>query len=127
MKVSKLLPILFSAALLLSSSAFAREANKTTLHLGEKVIVQGQSLNSGDYTVEWSGNGPDVQVTILQGKQSVATLSGRLADEAAPNYPETAYGTHEGQDGSRSLIVIYPAHKKIALEFDQSAGASQAN
>ena len=127
MKVSKVLPILFGAALLLSSIAFAGEANKTSLHLGEKVTAQGQSLNSGDYTVEWSGNGPDVQVTILHGKQSVATLSGHVSDQSGPNYQETAYGTHEDQDGSRSLIVIYPAHKKIALEFVQSAGASQAN
>ncbi len=126
MKMSKLLAILFGVALLLSSSAFAREANKSALHLSEKVTVQGKSLNSGDYTVEWSGSGPAVQVIILHGKQTVATLSGRLTDQATPN-PDNAYGTHEGSDGSRSLTVIYPAHKKVALELDQSAGASQAN
>jgi len=126
MKVSKLLAILFGGALLLSSSAFAREANKSALHLSEKVTPQGKSINSGDYTVEWSGSGPAVQVTILQGKQTVATLSGRLTDQATSN-PENAYGAHEGSDGSRSLTAIYPAHKKVAPEFDQSAGASQAN
>jgi hypothetical protein len=106
MKVSKLLAILFGGALLLSSSAFAREANKSALHLSEKVTPQGKSINSGDYTVEWSGSGPAVQVTILQGKQTMATLSGRLTDQATSN-PENAYGAHEGSDGSRSLTAIY--------------------
>lgn len=124
--MSKLPTILFGAALLLSSSAFAGEANKSVLHLADKVTVQGKPLKSGDYTVEWNGSGPDVQVTILQGKQTVATISGHLTEQATPN-PENAYGTHEGSDGSRSLTVIYPAHKRVALEFDQSAGASQAN
>jgi hypothetical protein len=126
MKVSKLLAILFGGALLLSSSAFAREENKSALHLSEKVTVQGKSLNSGEYTVEWSGSGPDVQVTIRKGKQIVATLSGRLTDRATPNRGN-AYETNEGSDGSRLLTVIYPDHKKVTLEFDQSAGASEAN
>jgi len=124
--MSKVLTIFFGAALVLSSSAFAREANKSNLHLNEKVTVQGKSLNSGDYKVEWSGSGPDVQVTILQGKETVATLSGRLADQATTN-PDTAYGTRDGSDGTPSLTAIYPAHKKLALEFEQSAEASQAN
>jgi hypothetical protein len=126
MKTLKLRTILFSAALLLSSSAFAKEANKSALHLSEKMMVQGKSLSSGDYTVEWSGSGPAAQVAILRGKQTVATLSGRLTEQATPN-PENAYGTQENSDGSRSLTAIYPARKKIALELDQSAGASQAN
>lgn len=124
--MSKLLSILFGAALLLSSSAFAREAKKGSLHLSDKVTVQGKSLNSGDYTVEWTGSGSAIQVAILQGKQTVATLSGRLTEQATPN-PDNAYGVHEEPDGSRSLTAIYPAHKKVALEFNQSAGGSQAN
>lgn len=127
MKVSKLLAILFGVALLFSSSAFARESNKTSLHLSDKVTVQGKSLNPGDYTVEWSGSAPAVQVTILQGKQVVATLSGRLTEQSTFGGSGTAYGTREGSDGSESLTVIYPGGKKVALQFDQSAAASQAN
>jgi hypothetical protein len=67
MRISKLPVLLFGAALLLSSSAFAAEANKGTLQLTDKVTVEGKPLNSGKYTVEWSGSGPEVQVTLLQG------------------------------------------------------------
>jgi hypothetical protein len=126
MKVSKLSALLFGVALLLSSSASAREANKSTLELADKVTVEGKSLNSGRYTVEWSGSGPAVQVTLLQGKQTVATFSARLTEQPTPN-PENAYGTADGPDGSRSLTVIYPAGKRVALELNQNAGASQAN
>jgi hypothetical protein len=126
MKVSKLPAILFGAALVLSSSALARESNKSALHLSDKVTIQGKSLKSGDYTVEWSGSGPAVQVTILQGKQTVATLSGHLIDQATSN-PGDAYGIHTGPDGSQSLTVIYPAHKKLSLQLDQNAEASPAN
>jgi hypothetical protein len=126
MKVSKLLAVLFGAALVLSSSVLARESNKSALHLSDKVTVQGKSLNSGDYTVEWTGSGSAVEVTILKGKQTVATLSGRMIDQATSN-PGDAYGIHTGSDGSQTLTTIYPAHKKVALQLDQSAEASQAN
>jgi hypothetical protein len=58
----------------------------------------------------------------------VATLSGRLTEESLGRESAygTAYGTHEASDGSRSLTAIYPAKKKVALEFDQSADASQS-
>lgn len=124
MKVSKLLFTLCGAALLLSTSAFAQEANKSALHLSERVTAQGKSLQPGDYTVEWTGNGPDVQVTIIQRKQTVATLSGHLADQATPNRDD-AYGTSEGPNGTPSLNAIYPAHKKVVLQFDQSAHPTQ--
>ena len=126
MKVSKLLAFLFGVALLFSSSAFARD-NKTSLHLSDKVTVQGKSLNPGDYTVEWSGTAPDVQVSILQGKNVVATLSGHLTEQYTFGGSGTAYGTRAGSDGSESLTVIYPGGKKLALQLDQTAQGSQAN
>ena len=126
MKVSKLLAFLFGVALLFSSTAFARE-NKTSLHLSDKVTVQGQSLKPGDYTVEWSGSAPAIQVTISQGKHVVATLSGHMTEQSVFGGSGTAYGTRAGSDGSESLTVIYPGGKKLALEFDQTAQATEAN
>ena len=124
MRISKLPVLLFGAALLLSSSAFAAEANKGTLQLTDKVTVEGKPLNSGKYTVEWNGTGPAVQVTILQGKQTVATFSAHLTEQPTPN-PGDAYGTIAGADGSRTLTTFYPAHKRFALELDQNGAAGQ--
>jgi hypothetical protein len=124
MKNLRLPVLLLGAGLLLSSGVFAADANKGTLQLSDNVTVQGKSLNYGKYTVEWNGAGSTVQVTILQGKQTVATFSAHLTEQPTPN-PGDAYGTIAGADGSRTLTTFYPAHKRFALELDQNGANSQ--
>ncbi len=122
MKMSRISILVFGAALLFSSGVRAGDTNKGTLQLSEKVTVEGKFLDSGKYTVEWNGTGPTVQVTLLQGKQTVATFPAHLTEQAAPN-PSAAYGTAAEPDGSRSLIAIYPAGKRLALQLDQNQAA----
>ena len=74
MKLSKVSILLIASALVFSSGAFAGDANRGKLRLQNQTIVDGKSLNPGNYTVEWTGTGPTVQVTLLQGKQTVATF-----------------------------------------------------
>ncbi len=119
MKMSKVLILVFGAALLFSSAARAGENNKGTLQLNDKVIVEGKPLNSGKYTVEWDGTGPDVHVTLLQGKQTVATFPAHLTEQAAPN-SQDAYSTAAEPDGSRALTAIYPGGKRLSLKLDQN-------
>ena len=125
MKMSKVLTLLLGSALLFSSAALAGvNNNKGKLTLAEKIVVAGKPLDPGNYNVEWSGSGPTVQVTLLQGKQTVATLPAHLTEEADAN-PQDAYSTSAGPDGSKALTAIYPSGKRIALEFAQ-AGAQAA-
>jgi hypothetical protein len=126
MKVSKGLSLLFGAALLVSSSAIAGETNKSSVRLDDKVVVEGKSLDTGKYTVEWSGSGPTVQVTILRGKQTVATFSARLTEQANVNLQD-AYSTTAEPDGSRALTAIYPGGKHFALQLDQNQTSQQSN
>jgi hypothetical protein len=93
--------------------------------LTDKVVVDRQSIAPGDYRVEWDGNGPAVQVKILQGKQTVATLSAHVTELVDPN-PQNAYSTATEPDGSRELTAIYPGGKRLALEFDHSAAGAQS-
>jgi hypothetical protein len=104
---------------LLSTSAFARDTNKGTLALSENVTVDGHSLNSGRYTVEWNGNGPSVQVAVLQGKHTIASFPAHLSEEAAAT-AQDAYGTTVEPDGSKQLTVIYPGGKRLALQVVQN-------
>ena len=60
-----------SLALMLASSAFA--ASKATLHVNNTLNVNGTNLKPGDYKLQWEGSGPDVEVSILQGKNVVAS------------------------------------------------------
>lgn len=123
MKLSKLSLAFFGSALLLSSAAFAGDANKASLNLYEKVNVEGKALNPGKYTITWDGSGPNVQVTVSQGKQTVATFAAHVTEQATRN-TEDAYGSAADTDGSRSLTAIYPNGKRLSLEIGQ-ATASQ--
>src|SRR6202521_6219959 len=64
--------LLLGLALLLATSAFAA-ANKGSLQLPSTVTVSGTQLSAGDYSVKWDGNGPTVELNILQGSKVVAT------------------------------------------------------
>jgi hypothetical protein len=124
MKLSKLSLAFFGSALLLASAAVAGDSNKGSLQLYETVTVEGKALNPGHYTITWDGSGPNVQVTVLQGKQAVATFPAHVAEQATRN-TEDAYGSSAESDGSRTLTAIYPNGKRFSLEIGQAA-ANQA-
>ena len=127
MKMSRISILLFSSTLLFSSAALAGETNKGKLHLADKIVAEGKQIQPGDYGVEWDGNGSAVQVKLLQGRQTVATLSAHLTDQADRNRQD-AYSTSTEPDGSKELTAIYPGGKRLALEFDHSpAGAQSGN
>jgi hypothetical protein len=124
MKLSKLAAALATVALFFAGVAVSAEANKLTVRIDEKVTVDGKILESGKYTAEWSGDGPNVQVTLLHGKDTVATFPAQIKQEASPNNTD-AIGTSDGPDGSKQLTSIYPNGKRISIQLDNSgAGPS---
>ena len=124
MKLSKVSILLIGSALVFSSGAFAGDANKGKLHLQDKTIVDGKPLNPGNYTVEWTGTGPTVQVALLQGKQTVATFPAHVTEQPAPNHDD-AYGSTPEPDGSKRLTVIYISGKRTNLELEQNEASRQ--
>ena len=122
MKLSKLSLAFFGSALLLSSAAVAGDSNKGSLNLYEKVTVEGKALNPGKYTITWDGSGPNVQVTVSQGKQTVATFSARLAEQTTRN-TEDAYGSSADTDGARTLTAIYPNGKRFSIELETKSAS----
>jgi len=125
MKLSKVMTTVFGAALLLASGVVAGETNKTNVNLADKVTVEGKTIEPGQYKVEWSGNGPNVQVTVAKGKQQVASFSAKLTEQATPN-SATAYSTASAADGSKSLTAIYVGGKKYILEVEQANAGREA-
>jgi hypothetical protein len=124
MKMSRISIMLFGSALLFSSVALAGQNNRGKLALTDKVVVDGKAIEPGNYRVEWNGSGSAVQVQILQGKETVATLSAHVTEQPNRN-PQDAYSTATEPDGSRELTAIYPGGKRLALEFDHNAAAQQ--
>ena len=126
MKLSKGLILLIGSAVVFSSAAFAGDANKGKLRLQNKTIVDGKPLNPGHYTVEWTGTGPTVQVTLLDGKQVVATFPAHITEQPTADHDD-AYGSAPQPDGSSRLTAIYFSGKRTALELEQYEASQQPN
>jgi len=103
--------------------AVSAEANKMTIHIDQKVTVNGKILDNGKYTAEWSGDGPSVQVTLLHGKDTVATFAAQIKQEPSPNLND-AIGTSDNSDGSKQLNSIYPGGKRVSIQLDNSGAGS---
>jgi hypothetical protein len=111
-------------AALLSGAAYAGESNKGSLNLNEAVTIEGKTINAGQYKVEWTGNAPDVQVTISKGKETVATFPAHLTEQAVQNNV-SAYGATEQANGTKELTTIFIGGKHTVLQLTQTS-ASQA-
>lgn len=124
MKLTRISVAILGAALLCAAGAVAAGVNKANLNLTDKVTVAGKTLNAGNYKVEWSGDGPNVQVTLLRGKETVATFPAQVTEGATQN-SDSAYGAVQGPDGSRSLTSIYVGGKRTILQLGQNASSTQ--
>ncbi len=115
--------VMLGLALLLASSAFA--ATKGSLQISHPVTVNGTQLKLGDYKVEWDGSGPNVEVSILQGKNVIAKTQAHVVDlNTAPD--SNAAVIRNNSDGSASLSGVRFGGKKTALEFGEASDGMQA-
>lgn len=126
MKLSKASILFIGASLLFSSGAFAGDANRGKLHLEDRTTIDGKLVKPGHYTVEWIGAGPTVQVTLLRGKQTVATFPAHITEQPTPNHDD-AYSSTTAPDGSSRLTAIYISGKRTSLELEQNQADAQSN
>jgi hypothetical protein len=106
--------IVLGLALLLASSAFA--LTKGSLQLNNAVTVNGATLKPGDYKVQWEGSGPDVELSILQGKNVVAKVPAHVVELQTPAANDAAV-TRVNGSGPSSLTGVRFQGKKTALEL----------
>jgi hypothetical protein len=103
--------LLIGLAVLLATSAFA--ASKGSLQVSDPVTVNGTTLPAGDYTVKWEGNGPNVEVNILRGKNVVATVPARMVD--MDSVPDRNSVVTVSDGSQKTLSEIRFSGKKYAL------------
>jgi hypothetical protein len=120
MKVSRNLFSVTLASLLLTTTAFAAPASKGTLKLFEPVTVQGKQLAPGKYTVEWNGEGPNVQLNIADGKNAVTAIPARVVPVSAKNRT-SGYASAKQQDGRSELTNLFFEGKAYQLQIGDSA------
>jgi len=117
MKIANTLKgLVLGLAVLLATSAFA--SNKGTLQLVDAAVVSGKQLPAGDYSVKWEGSGSNVQLSIMQGKNVVATTAARVVDLGQSADNDSAV-IRTNADGSKSLTEVRFNGKKFALAIGE--------
>jgi hypothetical protein len=115
--------LVMGLALLLASSAFA--ASKASLTLQHPTIINGAKLKPGEYKLQWDGSGPNVEVSIMQGKTVLAKVPGKVVDLNEPANHNAALVTRNN-DGTSTLAGARFEGKKFALELGESSDGMQA-
>ena|ERR1039457_4200324 len=116
--------VLLGIALLLATSAFATE--KGALTITDPITLGGTQLKAGTYTVQWDGNGPNVQLNILRGKSVVAVTPAHMVDTGrAPSV--SGYSFTSAANGTPSLSEIRVHGKKYVLEIGGDAAPETAS
>ena len=115
--------LVMGLVLLLAGSAFA--ASKASLTLNHETTVNGTKLKAGDYKLQWDGSGPDVEVSIVQGKNVLAKVPAKLVDLNS-NAANDAAVIKNNSDGTSTLAGVRFAGKKYALELGEAGDGMQA-
>ncbi len=114
--------LVMGLALLLASSAFA--ITKANLHLNDSTSVNGTKLKAGDYKLVWDGTGPDVEVSIMQGKTVIAKAPAKVVDLNTPALNNAAV-VRRNDDGTTVLSGARFEGKKFAIELAASSDGMQ--
>jgi len=110
--------LMMGLALTLASSAFA--GTKADLVLQTPTSVNGTNLKAGDYKLEWDGSGPNVEVSIMQGKKVLAKVPGKVVDLTSPAQNSAAV-INRGDHGDRTLAGARFAGKRYAIQLGESS------
>ena len=123
MRKTKFTAGLLTLSLLLAGSAIAGNPNKGTLQVSETVTVGGKQLPAGKYQVEWAGSGSSVELSISDGRETVAKVPAQIVPlkkaEAA-----SGYTTSTDQAGNKSLTEIFFGGKKYQLSIGEASAAT---
>ncbi|MGA7661865.1 MAG: hypothetical protein WBP65_19605 [Candidatus Sulfotelmatobacter sp.] len=116
--------LVLGLALVLASTAFA--ATKGSLQLSNPVTVNGTTLKPGDYKVQWEGSGPNVELSILKGKNVVAKVPAHVVELQTPSSNDAAV-TLQNASGPNTLAGVRFQGKKTALELGDASNSMQAS
>jgi len=118
----RLIAILAALFVMAVSVAVGAPKNKKTINISAATHVGSVTLQPGDYTIEWSETGPDVQVSFSRGKNTIVTLPATL--EPAQHSNEIACAYHTEDSGERSLVAIETNHATLRFNTTEVAGGN---
>jgi hypothetical protein len=112
--------LVLGLAVLLATGAFA--SNKGSFHFEQSIVLNGQEIPAGDYTVRWEGTGPDVQLSVMKGKKEVAKTAAKMVELENKSSSDAIVLNNGG--GTPAVSQFRFAGKKTALAIDSSDRAS---
>ena len=115
--------LVLGVALAFVSTAFA--ASKANFTLNSNTSINGTKLKAGDYKLEWDGSGPNVEVSIVQGKKVVTKVPAKIVDLDKAPVSDAALLKDNG-DGSTTLAGVRFQGKKFQLELGEASDGMQA-
>jgi hypothetical protein len=110
--------------LLLATSAFA--ATKGSLEISNDVTVNGTKLKAGEYKLQWDGTGPNVELSIMQGKNVLAKAPAHVVDLPTASASNAAV-LKRNDDGTSTLTGVRFGGKKLSLELGEASEAMQGS
>jgi hypothetical protein len=114
--------LVLGLAVLLASSAFA--ATKASLELDNPVSVNGTMLKAGSYKLEWDGAGPNVELSIMKGKNVVLKTTAHVVELQTPANDDSAITT-QTSSGASTLTAVHFRGKKTSLELAEASEGMQ--
>jgi hypothetical protein len=109
-------PTLTWMSIFVATAALA--ANRGTLHIFSPVIVAGKQLSPGDYVVQWNGEGPNVDMQLVQRNRVLATTRALVRNLNDPCVNDSSV-ISVYKDGTHNLWQIFFSGKRSALEIAQ--------
>jgi len=109
----------------MSVGVAAAGANKESFHIQSPTMIGATQLPAGEYTVQWEGTGPAVELKISQNKRVKAMAFAKVMplDRA---FTEDATLVHTDGDGGRRLLEIRFSRKKFFLLVEPYSGDMNA-
>ncbi|MBV8629674.1 MAG: hypothetical protein JOZ83_02035 [Silvibacterium sp.] len=107
------------AMLLIPALAFAADKKSATVQIDQTVKVAGTQLAPGEYRVTWEGNGPDVTVSFVEGRKTIATAPAKLVN-ASSQYP--AIETVAAPDNTQILKAV--DLNNLTIQFQNTVPAA---
>lgn len=105
---------------LIPALAFAAQKNSTTVQLVKPVKVAGTQLAAGEYKLIWEGNGPNVTVSFMDHKKTVATAPAKLVSD-----PASQPGAIETDTAADQTQILHAVDlKNVTLQFESSIPAA---
>jgi hypothetical protein len=106
--------------------AFASSKDQAKIHIVDPVQVGSSHLQPGSYEVQWSGNGPAVQVNFLQHHQVLASTQGKIIDHRTKSpYNDVVIEPVAGNSQQKTIQEIDFNNRKEALLINP--GPNMAN